>query len=46
MDLYFTDSEVEAQMDEEQMEEEEEITIRGARGGGRRREAIFQLERI
>ena len=31
MDLYFTDSEVEAQMDEEQMEEEEEITIRGAR---------------
>ena len=34
VDLYFTDSEVEAQMDEEQMEEEEEITIRGARWGG------------
>ena len=34
MDLDFIDSEVEAQMDEEQMEEE--ITIRGARGGGRR----------
>ena len=31
MDLDFIDSEVEAQMDEEQMEEEEEITIRGAR---------------
>ena len=36
MDLDFIDSEVEAQMDEEQMEEEEEITICGARGGGRR----------
>ena len=34
MDLDFFDSEVEAQMDEEQMEEEEEITICGARGGG------------
>ena len=34
MDLDFIDSEVEAQMDEEQMEEE--ITIRGAIGGGRR----------
>ena len=36
MDLDFIDSEVEVQMDEEQMEEEEEITIRGARAGGRR----------
>ena len=36
MDLDFIDPKVEAQMDEEQMEEEEEITIRGARAGGRR----------
>ena len=36
MDLDFINPEVEAQMDEEQMEEEEEITIRGAIGGGRR----------
>ena len=36
MDLDFIDPEVEAQMDERQMEEEEEITIYGARGGGRR----------
>ena len=34
MDLDFIDSEVGAQMDEEQMEEEEEVTIRGARWGG------------
>ena len=34
MDLDFINPEVEAQMDEEQMEEE--ITICGARGGGRR----------
>ena len=33
MDL---DPEVEAQMDERQMEEEDEIAIQGARGGGRR----------
>ena len=33
----FIDPEVEAHMDEEQMvEEQDEITIRGARGGGRR----------
>ena len=36
MDLDFIDPEVEAQMDERQMEEEEEIVIHGARGGGRR----------
>ena len=36
MDLDFIDPEVEAQMDEWQMEEEEEIAIQGARGGGRR----------
>lgn len=36
MDLDFIDPEVEAQMDERQMEEEEEIAIHGARGGGRR----------
>ena len=36
MDLDFIDPEVEAQMDERQMEEEEEITIHGAGGGGRR----------
>ena len=35
MDLDFIDPEVEAQMDERQMEEEE-IAIHGARGGGRR----------
>ena len=35
--LDFIDPEVEAQMDEEQMgEKDEEITIRGAREGGRR----------
>ena len=35
--LDFIDPEVEAHMDEEQMgEEQDEITIRGARGGGRR----------
>ena len=33
MDLDFIDPEVEAQMDERQMEEEEEIAIHGARGG-------------
>ena len=32
MDLDFIDPEVEAQMDERQMEEEDEITIQGARG--------------
>ena len=36
MDLDFIDPEVEAQMDERQMEEEDEIAIHGARGGGRR----------
>ena len=36
MDLDFIDPEVEAHMDERQMEEEEEIAIHGARGGGRR----------
>ena len=36
MDLDLFDPEVEAQMDERQMEEEEEIAIHGARGGGRR----------
>ena len=36
MDLDFIDPEVEAQMDERQMEEVEEIAIHGARGGGRR----------
>ena len=36
MDLDFIDPEVEAQMDERQMEEEDEIAIQGARGGGRR----------
>ena len=36
MDLDFIDPEVEAQMDERQMEEEDEIVIQGARGGGRR----------
>ena len=36
MDLDFIDPEVEAQMDERQMEEEEEIAIHGATGGGRR----------
>ena len=36
MDLDFIDPEVEAQMDERQMEEEEEIAIHGVRGGGRR----------
>ena len=35
MDLDFIDPEVEAQMDERQMEEEE-IAIHGVRGGGRR----------
>ena len=35
MDLDFIDPEVEAQMDERQMEEEDEIAIQGARGGGR-----------
>ena len=34
--LDFIDPEEEAQMDEEQMQEEEENTIRGAREGGRR----------
>ena len=35
--LDFIDPEVEAHMDEEQIgEEQDEITIRGARGGGRR----------
>ena len=35
--LDFIDPEVESQMDEEQVgEEQDEITIRGARGGGRR----------
>ena len=32
MDFDFIDPEVEAQMDEWQMEEEDEITIQGARG--------------
>ena len=32
----FIDPEVEAHMHERQMEEEEEIAIHGARGGGRR----------
>ena len=36
MDLDFIDPEVEAHMDERQMEEEEEIAIHGARGGGGR----------
>ena len=36
MDLDFIDPEVEVHMDERQMEEEEEIAIHGARGGGRR----------
>ena len=36
MDLAFIDPEVEAHMDERQMEEEEEIALDGARGGGRR----------
>ena len=36
MDLDFIDPEVEAQMDERQMEEEDDIAIQGARGGGRR----------
>ena len=36
MDLDFIDPEVEAQMDERQMEEEKKIAIQGARGGGRR----------
>ena len=36
MDLDLFDPEVEAQMDERQMEEEDEIAIQGARGGGRR----------
>ena len=36
LNLDFIDPEVEAHMDEEQMgEEQDEITIRGARGGGR-----------
>ena len=35
-DLDFIDPEVEAQMDERQMEEEDEIAIQGARGGGQR----------
>ena len=35
-DLDFIDPEVEAQMDERQMEEEVEIAIHAARGGGRR----------
>ena len=35
MDLDFIDPEVEAQMDERQMEEEDEIAIQEARGGGR-----------
>ena len=35
MDLDFIDPEVEAQMDERQMEEEDEIAIQGAREGGR-----------
>ena len=34
--LDFIDPKEEAQMDEEQMQEEEENTIRGAREGGRR----------
>ena len=34
--LDFIDPEVKAQMDERQMEEEDEIAIQGARGGGRR----------
>ena len=34
--LDFIDPEEEAQVDEEQMQEEEENTIRGAREGGRR----------
>ena len=36
MDLDLFDPEVEAQMDERQMEEEEEMVIHGARGGGQR----------
>ena len=36
MDLDFIDPEVEAQMNERQMEEEDEIAIQGARGDGRR----------
>ena len=36
MDLDFSDPGFEAQMDERQMEEEDEIAIQGARGGGRR----------
>ena len=36
MDLDFIDPEVEAHMDERQMEEEDEIVIHGAIGGGRR----------
>ena len=36
VDLDFIDPEVEAQMDERLMEEEDEIAIQGARGGGRR----------
>ena len=37
MDLDFIDPEVEAQMEEE----EQEITIRGARGGGRQQFALI-----
>ena len=46
MDLDFIDPEVEAQMDERQMEDEEEIAIHGAKGGVGDNEAIFRLERI
>ena len=41
MDLDFIDPEVEAQMEEE----EQEITIRGARGGGRQQFWLFQFIR-
>ena len=41
MDLDFIDPEVEAQMEEE----EQEITIRGARGGGRQQFWLFRFTR-
>ena len=43
MVLDFIDTEVEAHMDEEQMEEEEEITICGARGGGWRQRSYLSV---
>ena len=46
MDLDFIDPEVEAQMDEWQMEEEEEIASKELEEVVGDNEAIFQLERI